>query len=172
MISYQRVKTPTAAAAFLINHLAEVYARVMDAQEAIVQNVKHRLQVEKMRLDRLSNTIPVQFSLVKTKQGAYLDRLMNRFTTNLQSKVSNAQRKFEIISQNIQPVLERKMLNESYHLQLLQQRIQSQDPALLLKRGYSITLKDGKSVRSASQLKSGDIIETKFAEGSVKAEVE
>ena len=97
---------------------------------------------------------------------------MNRLTTNLQSKVANAQRKFEIISQNIQPVLERKMLNESHRLQLLEQRIQSQDPALLLKRGYSITLKDGKSVRSASQLKSGDIIETKFAEGSVKAKVE
>ena len=51
MISFQRVKTPTAAAAFLVNHLTEVYARVVNAQEAIVQNVKHRLQVEKMRLN-------------------------------------------------------------------------------------------------------------------------
>lgn len=172
MISFQRVKTPTAAAAFLVNHLTEVYARVVNAQEAIVQNVKHRLQVEKMRLDRLSNTIPVQFSLVKTKQGAYLDRLMSRLSTNVQSKLSEAQRHFEILSQNIQPILERKMLNESHRLQLLSQRIQAQDPELLLKRGYSITLKDGKSIRSASQLKSGDIIETRFAEGSVKAKVE
>ena len=171
MISFQRVKTPTAAAAFLINHLAEVYARVMDAQETIVQNVKHRLQVEKMRIERLSSTIPVQFSLVKTKQGAYLDRLMTRITTNLQSKISDAQRRLEILSQNIQPVLERKMLNENHRLQLLQQRIQAQDPDLLLKRGYSITLKDGKSIRSASQLKAGDIIETRFAEGHVKSEV-
>ena len=171
VISFQRVKTPTAAAAFLINHLAEVYARVMDAQETIVQNVKHRLQVEKMRLERLSSTIPVQFSLVKTKQGAYLDRLMTRITTNLQSKVSDAHRRLEILSQNIQPVLERKMLNESHRLQLLQQRIQAQDPDLLLKRGYSITLKDGKSIRSASQLKAGDIIETRFAEGNIKSEV-
>ena len=171
MISFQRVKTPTAAAAFLINHLAEVYARVMDAQETIVQNVKHRLQVEKMRIERLSSTIPVQFSLVKTKQGAYLDRLMTRITTNLQSKISDAQRRLEILSKNIQPVLERKMLNENHRLQLLQQRIQAQDPELLLKRGYSITLKDGKSIRSASQLKAGDIIETRFAEGHVKSEV-
>ena len=172
MISFQRVKTPTAAAAFLVNHLTEVYARVVNAQEAIVQNVKHRLQVEKMRLERLSNTIPVQFSLVKTKQGAYLDRLMSRLSTNVQSKLSEAQRHFEILSQNIQPILERKMLNESHRLQLLSQRIQAQDPELLLKRGYSITLKDGKSIHSASQLKSGDIIETRFAEGSVKAKVE
>ena len=63
------------------------------------------------------------------------------------------------------------MLNESHRLQLLSQRIQAQDPELLLKRGYSITLKDGKSIRSASQLKSGDIIETRLAEGSVKSEV-
>ena len=32
MISFQRVKTPTAAAAFLVNHLTEVYARVVNAQ--------------------------------------------------------------------------------------------------------------------------------------------
>ena len=171
MISFQRVKTPTAAAAFLINHLAEVYARVMDAQETIVQNVKHRLQVEKMRIERLSSTIPVQFSLVKTKQGAYLDRLMTRITTNLQSKIANVQRRLEILSQMIQPVLELKVLKENQRLQNLQQRIQAQDPDLLLKRGYSITLKDGKSIRSASQLKAGDIIETRFAEGHVKSEV-
>ena len=171
MISFQRVKTPTAAAAFLVNHLTEVYARVVNAQEAIVQNVKHRLQVEKMRLDRLSNTIPVQFSLVKTKQGAYLDRLMSfkhKMSSRNYSKPSAISRFF----QNIQPILERKMLNESHRLQLLSQRIQAQDPELLLKRGYSITLKDGKSIRSASQLKSGDIIETRLAEGSVKAKVE
>ena len=165
------LKKSIAAAAFLINHLADVYARVMDAQETIVQNVKHRLQVERMRLERLSSTIPVQFSLVKTKQGAYLDRLMSRLSSGIQQKLSNAERKFEILSQNIQPILERKMLNENHRLQMLSQRIKAQDPDLLLKRGYSITLKDGKSVRSAAQLKAGDIIETRFAEGTAKSEV-
>ena len=171
MISFQRVKTPTAAAAFLVQHLTDVYVRVMDAQETIVQNVKHRLQVERMRLERLSNTIPVQFSLVKTKQGAYLDRLMNRLSSGILQKLSNAERKFEIVSQNIQPILERKMLNEHHQLQMLEQRIKAQDPELLLKRGYSITLKDGKSVRNAADLHVGDLIETRFAEGTVKSEV-
>lgn len=172
MISFQKVKTPTAAAAFLIQHLTDVYVRVMEAQETIVQNVKHRLQVEKMRLDRLNKSIPVQFSLVKTRQGAYIDRLMNRLSQQVLSKVADAQRKLEIISQNVQPVLERKMMSESHRLQMLEQRIRSQDPELLLKRGYSITLKNGKSIRSASLLTSGDVIVTRFAEGSVKSKVE
>lgn len=172
MISFQKVKTPTAAAAFLVQHLTDVYVRVMEAQETIVQNVKHRLQVEKMRLDRLNKSIPVQFSLVKTRQGAYIDRLMNRLSQQVLSKVADAQRKLEILSQNVQPVLERKMMSESHRLQMLEQRIRSQDPELLLKRGYSITLKNGKSIRSASLLTSGDVIITRFAEGTVKSKVE
>lgn len=172
MISFQKVKTPTAAAAFLVQHLTDVYVRVMEAQETIVQNVKHRLQVEKMRLDRLNKSIPVQFSLVKTRQGAYIDRLMNRLSQQVLSKVADAQRKLEILSQNVQPVLERKMMSESHRLQMLEQRIRSQDPELLLKRGYSITLKNGKSIRSASLLTFGDVIVTRFAEGTVKSKVE
>ncbi len=171
MISFQRVKTPTAAAAFLVEHLMDVYAQVEDAQEVIINYVKRRLQVERMRLDRLSSTIPVQFSLVKSKQSARLDRLMNSLISAMQSRLTDVQRKLEILSQKIQPVIERKFLNENHHLQMLEQRIKSQDPELLLKRGYSITLKDGKSIRDATQLKAGDIIETRFAKGTAISEV-
>ena len=172
MISFQRVKTPTAAATFLVEHLKEVYARVEGAQESILSCVQHRLQVEKMRLERLSNSIPTLFSLVKARQTTRLDRLGNRLAVSMQSKVANASRKMEILSQNIQPILERKMLTENHRLRMLEQRMKSQDPALLLRRGYSITLKDGKSVKDASLLHEGDVIETKFAEGTVKSKVE
>lgn len=172
MISFQRVKTPTAAAAFLIDHLTEVYARVEDAQEAIVNYVKRRLQVERMRFEKLSGQIPTLFSLVKTKQDARLNRLLDNMTSGVRLKLANAQRKMEILSQNIQPVLERKLLTESHRLQMLEQRMKSQDPDLQLKRGYSITLKNGKSVRDASSLKKGDRLETRFAEGTVQSIVE
>lgn len=172
MISFRRVKTPTAAAAFLVEHLTDVYARVEDAQEAIVTYVKRRLQVERMRFERLSNSIPTLFSLVKTRQNARLDRLMNSMVSSVQLKLANAQRKMEILAQNVQPVVERKMLTESHRLQMLEQRMKSQDPELLLKRGYSITLKDGKSVRDASVLKKGDTLETRFAKGTARSTVQ
>lgn len=172
MISFQRVKTPTAAAAFLIDHLTSVYVRVEDAQETIINYVQRRLQLERMRLERLSENIPTLFSLVKTKQGARLDRLKNNLTASVQLKLANARRKIEILSQNIQPMLDRKILTESHRLQMLEQRMKSQDPELLLKRGYSITLKDGKSVRNATSLNSGDTIETRFAKGTVRSTVQ
>ena len=172
MISHRRVKTPTAAAAFLVDHLGEVYTRVMDAQETIVGLVGNRLQMERMRLSRLASCIPTLFSLMSTRQAARLDRLMGRLSAEMQSKVSEAQRKIEILSQNVQPIMERKLINESHRLQMLEQRIKSQDPELLLKRGYSITLKDGKSVRDASLLKKGDKLETRLDKGSVISVVE
>lgn len=171
MISFQRVKTPTAAAAFLVQHLTDVYATVMDAQEAISNYVKRRLQVERMRVDRLSGQLPMQFSLVKTKQGARLDRLMNRMSTHIQAKLSDSHRRLDVLSGNLQPIVARRLMTERHRLEMLEQRLKSQDPVLLLKRGYSITLRDGKAVKDAADLRSGDIIETRFAQGSVKSEV-
>lgn len=171
MISFQRVKTPTAAAAFLVQHLTDVYVQVMDAQEAICNYVKRRLQVERMKVDKLSSQLPMLFSLVKTKQGARLDRLMNQMSVRIQSKLSDLQRHLDVISGNIQPYIFRKFMTELHHIEMLEQRIKSQDPTLLLKRGYSITLREGKAVKNADDLKSGDIIETRFAKGGVKSEV-
>ena len=54
---------------------------------------------------------------------------------------------------------------------MLSQRSIAQDPERLLSRGYSITLKDGKSIKDASQLKAGEEIETRFAKGVAKAVV-
>ncbi len=171
MVSHRRVKTPTAAATFLVEHLTDVLMRVENAQETIVNSVKRRLQVEQLRLERLAGNIPVLFSLVKTKQGARLDRMLDRMKGCVQTRLSDEQHRLDILSKNIQPILERKIMNENHRLALLSQRIKAQDPELLLKRGYSITLKDGKTVRAASQLCPGDIISTKFATGSIKSEV-
>ena len=172
MISYQRVKTPTAAAAFLIDYLTRVYAKVIDAQETIVNEVKHRLQMERMRLDRLSNQIPTLFSLVKSKQGAHLDKLMNRMTSAVQNRLLLSHRKMDMLSSKIQPSIDKKMVKELHRLEMLEQRCKALDPELLLRRGYSITLKDGKCVRNADELRKGDIIETKFAKGTAKSVVE
>ena len=63
------------------------------------------------------------------------------------------------------------MLKEQHRLQLIEEKTKSLDPALLLKRGYSITLKDGKAIRDADELQSGDTIETRLANGTVVSEI-
>ena len=171
MISFQRVKTPTAAAAFLVDHLTEVYARIEDAQEAIVNYVKRRLQVERMKFERLSTQIPTLFSLVKVRQSNRLDQLLNRLKVKAERIPADGLHRLEMLEARLKEPVARKLEREQHRIDMLSQRAVAQDPERLLSRGYSITLKDGKSIKDASQLKAGDEIETRFAKGVAKAVV-
>ncbi len=171
MISFQRVKTPTAAAAFLVDHLTEVYARIEDAQEAIVNYVKRRLQVERMKFERLSTQIPTLFSLVKVRQSNRLDQLLNRLKVKAERIPADGLHRLEMLEARLKEPVARKLERELHRIDMLSQRAIAQDPERLLSRGYSITLKAGKSIKDASQLKAGDEIETRFAKGVAKAVV-
>ena len=171
MISFQRVKTPTAAAAFLVDHLTEVYARIEDAQEAIVNYVKRRLQVERLKFERLSTQISTLFSLVKVRQSNRLDQLLNRLKVKAERIPADGLHRLEMLEARLKEPVARKLERELHRIDMLSQRAIAQDPERLLSRGYSITLKDGKSIKDASQLKAGDEIETRFAKGVAKAVV-
>ena len=146
MVSHTRVKTPTAAAAFLIERLATVSDRIDSAAERIASYVQQRMTAEKNRLTRASERIPILFSLVKTKQDSKLERLNQAMLHSIRLKLDK----------------------QGMALDMLSQRASSLDPALLLKRGYSITtLADGHALRSPSQVKPGDVITTRLASGSV-----
>ena len=147
MVSCIRVKTPTAAAAYLISHLGEVNDLIDNCNERIIRSATMCMEMQKMRLANLSERIPRVFSLVKVKQEARLDALNARLTSA------------------IQHVLDR----QKHRLEMLNQRAASLDPKILLKRGYSITLKDGKVVHDKEMLTPGDEIETIFEKGTIKS---
>lgn len=61
------------------------------------------------------------------------------------------------------------MEKETHKIDLMERILKSASPEQLLKRGYSITLLNGKSVRDASKIKSGDEVETVLATGKFKS---
>ena len=56
-------------------------------------------------------------------------------------------------------------------LELSAEKLKGLDPALLLRRGYSITLKDGRAIRDPHRLHQGDIVETRLEKGTIKSTV-
>ncbi|MBR1411173.1 MAG: exodeoxyribonuclease VII large subunit [Prevotella sp.] len=145
MVSHTRVKTPTAAAALLIDHLKEVLDTIEASQTLITRYAQQKLTALNTRLSTLSEAIPRLFSLVKTKQEAKIDKLYTRM-----------------------PLLtERRLTSENHRLQLIQEKLKALDPTLLLSRGYSITLHDGRAIKDASVLPPGTEIETRLARGTI-----
>lgn len=149
MISHTRVKTPTAAAALLIERLVDALTFINNIETSITRLVSQRLDFEKMRLQRLSTLIPQLFSLMKTRQDSRIEQLQLRLHGAIRERLST----------------------QRHRLDLLEQRALSLDPTLPLKRGYSITFHQGKVVRDVSQLAPGSIIETRVAKGTVTSEV-
>lgn len=125
MVSHTRVKTPTAAAAFLIDNLATTLSAIDNLQTRAVNSVKDRISAAMAQLSLFSSQLP---SLAKY-------------------------------------CIQRKR----HRLELLAQRTLSLDPTQLLRRGYSITLKDGHIVRDASMLQPGDEIETILENGKIQS---
>ena len=145
MISHTRVKTPTAAAALLIDHLKGVLETIEGAQSMITHYVQQKLSIANSQLSIKSEAIPRLFSIVKTRQEAKIDALYTRLPM----------------------LIERRFTSERHHLQLMDEKLKALDPTLLLARGYSITMHNGRAVKDASQLPPGAEIETRLAKGTI-----
>ena len=171
MVSHTRVKTPTAAAAFLISHLKGVLDVIEDAEQSIVLKVRQQMEMEKIRLLHLSQQIPSLYSLVKSRQETRLDRLQSSLQLSVSRRLQDERHRLDILSHNLPPIAERKLLQEHHRLDLLREKLEALNPELLLRRGYSITLSAGKIVKDASLLHPGDLIETRLQKGTVHSVV-
>jgi exodeoxyribonuclease VII large subunit len=60
---------------------------------------------------------------------------------------------------------------EESKLENLKKLVSFLSPEATLKRGFSLTTKDGEIVKNKAKLKQGDVIETHFVDGKVKSEV-
>ena len=149
MVSHTRVKTPTAAAAFLISHLKEVMDALDNAQDSITRHAIQKLSSLNTQLSAVSEAIPRLFTIVRTKQEARLDALFNQIMWDIQ----------------------RRLISESHRIEVIEEKAKSLDPGLLLKRGYSITLHEGKVVRDPHSLQKGDDIETRLEKGTIKSTI-
>ena len=145
MVSHTRVKTPTAAAAFLIDHLKTVLDQ----------------------LTTLSEAIPKLFSVVKARQEARLDHLYQRILMRVQQRAVTSQADIRHLEQGLLTALQRRLISEHHRLEMLEEKVRALDPTLLLKRGYSITLFNGKAVHDPQALHPGDEIETRLEKGTI-----
>lgn len=169
LVSFLKVKTPTAAAAFLIERLSSTLSRVLEAEKNIHDYVHLRLEREYNHLNNLASRVPLLFSVVKTQQEFHLDRLLQKMITTMTAYLHQEQHKVEIRYNQLLSGVQRTITDNKYHINLIEQKLKSLDPEILLKRGYSMTLSNGKVITNANQLKDGDVLTTKLSEGEVKS---
>ena len=167
MVSHTRVKTPTAAAALLIDNLHTAERRIDDARQRLANLMSRKMGVKKRRRSRLAERLPALFGSVKDKQEARLDILQERLFRLAEIRLSNCENIVGQLEKKISLTAEHLLMVEKHRPELLDGRAQNLDPQLLLRRGYSITLVGGKALRDPSQVKQGDKIETRLEKGTI-----
>lgn len=168
-VSHTRVKTPTAAAEFLINHLHDTAELLEDYASSILTAVSTRMEREKTRLARLIERIPMQTRMRLKDEHYRQQHAVKRLETALHSRLTKEKYQLQLIETQLEVASQRRLVKENHRLQLLEQQLKAASPEHLLKRGYSITLRNGKAVTDASSLKEGDELTTRFAKGEIKS---
>ena len=149
MVAHTRVKTPTAAAEFLIHHQARELAAVEEFAERIASLSMLQLQREQVRQQNITAKLPTLLSLVSARENNRLSMLWQRLSSACTTR----------------------FMKEQHRIERTSDKMQSADPEHVLRLGYSITRINGKAVTDASSLNPGDIVTTTLANGEVMSQV-
>lgn len=171
MISCVRVKTPTAAADFLISNLADTLATIEDLGHRLVTHIKERLSGEKVRMSAMQSLLPTLFYRRKSRETDIISSLSARIQTATARRLQAESARIDGISQRLPLYATSRLDREKHRLEMISQRADAVNPIHILRRGYSIALHEGKAVKDSALLSPGDSIDIVMAEGKILAEV-
>ncbi|MGB3242163.1 MAG: exodeoxyribonuclease VII large subunit [Candidatus Omnitrophota bacterium] len=146
-----RAATPSAAAELVIPVKEDLAGRIKENMSRIKTAVKAKIDVFEKE--------------VKNLRGSYVLRAPVNVFLQLEQQVDELKRSMSGSVTHCLELKGKEFVAASGKLDML-------SPLAVLKRGYSITFKDGKIVKEAAKLKKGDALKTKIARGQVFSTVE
>ncbi|MBK0404024.1 exodeoxyribonuclease VII large subunit [Adhaeribacter sp. BT258] len=100
-----------------------------------------------------------------------LEHLIYCISTSAKNNISNKQLLFQPFTNKIKAETQQFLREKTYRLQLTEMEVKNRDPEQMLLRGYTLTYVHGQLVRSAKDLKPGDLIQTHFADGGAESTI-
>jgi exodeoxyribonuclease VII large subunit len=145
-----RAATPTHASELVIPRKSDLKEKISMRNIRIRNLMKSRIEFEKERLVNKKDTYVI-------KNFLEIIREKNIFLMEKEERINS--------------LLSHKIKEFRHQLQLKNEKIKGLNPKEILKRGYTITSKDGKVVKDLNNLHLGDKIETYFYTGKIISEV-
>lgn len=192
MVAHTRVKTPTAAAHFIIEKTLQFWTNVADIYENIIFNAKSLLDNELKNIEQytlglknskyvvneqeyqLKETVT---NIIKQTQVKFIEssNKISNYANSLSFKVHKRLQlentAIDSIYSNIVNSTQYLLQQTTQHLSYAEKLIQAVHPEKVLRKGYSITRKNGKAIKTASEVKSGDEITTVLYQGEINSYV-
>ena len=181
-----RAPTPTAAAELVCPERTALVAQLAALQSRLARSRQRLLAQCQQQLDWLASRLTHPAQQLR-QQGQTVNELQRRLTAALRRQNESRRQTFAALGRHLQqarpqPALLRdrlrqlgQQLDSQMHwqhsllttkLNALASGLNQLDPFAVLRRGYALAVdKDGRSIRNAAQLKSGDRLTLSFASG-------
>ncbi len=170
-VANMRVKTPTAAAQWLVQRGELALGHLQEIASAIAMTVTERLSGCHRQLAYIKGALPAAATNALTQARSRMvqarivlsgvaDRRLRPELVRLASGKDALERAIEVC-----------ISKERQHLEATATLIQALSPQATLRRGYSITRSGGHAVTSTAGLTGGEIIETMLSDGSILSKI-
>jgi exodeoxyribonuclease VII large subunit len=194
LVAYKAVKTPTALAEYLIDLASEAEQHYLSRVDSLVELSTSFIESSKSQLiflaDQLKSASQLTVSRHKnrlTKTWSSLPVLAKFYTYKSLLQVNDLKEQVKSVAQNY--INTPRIAIEKYQKELKKHTLQSltankqkvdffgrlietMNPINTLKKGFTITMIDGKCVKSVGEINDGILITTKFWDGEIKSKVE
>lgn len=171
LIAHTRVKTPTAAAEFLIHHQEKELDEVEDLATRLTERANGLLIDEATRLKLLAGKIPLLYSSVKSREEVRISRMSAALGSRSVQRIERERGNVDILNRRLTLSASALLRAEGKHIELIDSKLSSASPDRILRLGFSIARIGGKAIKDIDEVKEGDEIITTLASGTIKSTV-
>lgn len=169
LVAHTRMKTPTAVAEFLIGKLDAAAEELEGLRQEVCLLATDILLRQKNYLQLVGARFPsIAISRIERNRSA-LQSMAGRLPSIAASLLSRHDSALDTLGLRLRNGATNKLTEGIRFVQLTEQFVKMASPDYILKKGYSLALKDGVIVKSAADLRPGDELITRFADGEVKS---
>ena len=172
LVAHTSVKTPTAAAEHLIDCLSgEAYRldanldKLQQRATQLLENYKRKLQANTERLRRTTSDGLHRASILVERNQAELYRRANQFVLVRRQDTEN---KSIRLNHRVQTLLDQ----QKHLLSMLESRLETFSPDLMIKKGFSLTLHNGRILKSVKGLQPGAELQTRLKDGVIYSNIQ
>ena len=171
-VSDMRAPTPTGAAELVVPSKVEIQSYLNDYKGRIISVINKKIKSYTDTFSKLKSTYilknPISMYEIDEQK---LDNMLEKLGSIMTYKLEREKIKLNNLSKMISPNMLNRLDKEKIKLENIETKLNLLNPENILKKGYSLTLVEGKIVKSINSVKKGNIIDTKFSDGIIKSEV-
>ena len=143
-----------------------------DRDNTVVDSATQMLSGARQQLAYFTSGIPLMADNIVVRHRARLQQIAAAIPVVAARRIDGAGKDLAFASQRLAMAARQCVANERQRVTGLEKQVELLSPDRVLRRGYSLTLRDGHVVTSASSFRAGDSLVTRFADGERTSVVE